>query len=590
MNRLQYLLARVTILALLVSAVWLGSKPLIRQSVVQYIEQSTGGRVEVGTVEADFSRGQLYLKELAIADPTRPQRNLLQASEVHATLDSGAMWYRRWVIKQAQMSGVILDTPRTISGALDEPSKNLPPQSVAIPARTASAHAIPLATVETQVLVAAPAPVEKLVDQFSQMLFRREGSLPDFAQQAAEIERRWDTQLLKISENFTAQKSALSTAAEIRQVASVNPLRDGERLAEASRVVQASHQRLVQVRQLVVDFQEQARQDIAKFEQQVPPRPPTAVPPRDLSGDVISEVLFSDFGVEQVEEALAWARWFYSAIPDGESQFRPVSQLQPRVFFRGETPQPELVIEQLNFDGTGQFRGQHLEFAGELNHFTNQPQFRTQPMQVEFRAQGNQHFNVAGTFEHIHGRPTARLQVLCPDWSVPPQTLGVADTLQAQMGGSPLHLNLRLQADSEKIDGEIVLSQSAGAVHIEDLHDLGGGADMQNLLNQHLASIREYQIHLSFTGSPEEVRVTVASNLGPQLATALNNAWLRYDELFQSQNWERVRGECQTQAQQLQLRLDQRLETLQNQLDSQASALRTLSAELEQPLQQPIRR
>ena len=141
MSRWTYLIPRIIILILILTAIWLGRDSLIQKLLIREAQNITGAQVEIAQIHSSISNNKLFFKDLKIADPRNPMKNLVQADMAYVQVDPEHLLRRRLVIKQGRTSELIFGAPRTASGALPEvPSNsNIASTNSSTPKRASSA-------------------------------------------------------------------------------------------------------------------------------------------------------------------------------------------------------------------------------------------------------------------------------------------------------------------------------------------------------------------------------------------------------------------------------------------------------------------
>ena len=122
MSLWTYLLPRLVILGLISLAIWASADPLTQMIIISSIENRTGGKVDVAQLRCSIGNQKLYLKEVVLADPDDPRRNLLQADMAYLDFDSNALWRRQLIVTNGQTSRLMFGTPRAPA-----PPKSLDP-------------------------------------------------------------------------------------------------------------------------------------------------------------------------------------------------------------------------------------------------------------------------------------------------------------------------------------------------------------------------------------------------------------------------------------------------------------------------------
>ena len=120
MIRWKYFVPRLVLLGLCAVFLLIAINPVVRWSIVRSGHAVTGARVDVDRIRTNLWESSVKISGFRAADPQRPMRNLFDMNDIRMTIDSRALVRRRIVVKQAEITGLNLDTDRTISGALTE--------------------------------------------------------------------------------------------------------------------------------------------------------------------------------------------------------------------------------------------------------------------------------------------------------------------------------------------------------------------------------------------------------------------------------------------------------------------------------------
>ena len=113
MERLNQLVTRLTIVALIALAMWVGRAWIAKQVLVHHIESYTGAKVDVRQLSLNASESTVFLGEVEIADPTVDRQNLLQFGAASLDVDFDQLADRRVVIEDGRISEIRLGSPRT---------------------------------------------------------------------------------------------------------------------------------------------------------------------------------------------------------------------------------------------------------------------------------------------------------------------------------------------------------------------------------------------------------------------------------------------------------------------------------------------
>ena len=116
MRHWKKLATRLAILVLLSVAIFLGRDALIQMALVDAVESTLGAKADIGHLRSSFKDNKLFLKELAIADPRDPTRNLFQADTAVLEIDRDSLWRRKIRIVDGLSTELFFGSPRLHSG------------------------------------------------------------------------------------------------------------------------------------------------------------------------------------------------------------------------------------------------------------------------------------------------------------------------------------------------------------------------------------------------------------------------------------------------------------------------------------------
>ena len=509
MIRFTYLIPRVVIIGLIALILWVSSDPLVRRVVVNKLENATGAKVEIRHLRTSLTNQKIFLKEVSIADPRSPMKNLLQAEMAYVELDPQSLLRRQVVIEHGQTSQVVFGAPRTESGALkifsnvganDEP--NWKPKQFE--------------------------PIEKIgldwVDQFQPT---DNGTLAienlELVQTTRQQDQFWTSELATQRRNILAMQEKSSQLKTITGD-NENPLRprfvnakvEVQSLATKTQAIKA---RLIELQKIATSnresLQRSHRRDCKKLRQ--------SFQVANFDSDSISRLLLTELQEEQVAEVINWFQWFRSAIPNPETDFSPKQNRGIDVRFPGVKSSPGFLIKSIDLEGEGRFANRHINFAGSAYDLTSEPALHDRPASFELRAQGEQHLIVTCTLDRRGAEPVDRLKLICPDTELPERVLGEANSLLVTIGpASRIQAEIEIQAVGDQLSGNLVFRHSNVALHVDRLHEMVGGANTALQMNQGLAEINRFESKITLSGTPDDYHYEFQSDLGIRFANAVH--------------------------------------------------------------------
>ncbi len=114
------------------------STPILTHNLQKGLEAANGATVDVQSATVDLGAGLLRVKKLAITDSKALDKDLLAADELTATIDTGELLRRRFVIDLLRSDSARAGTGRATPGVII-PAKEVPPPE---PAPTAGSKSI----------------------------------------------------------------------------------------------------------------------------------------------------------------------------------------------------------------------------------------------------------------------------------------------------------------------------------------------------------------------------------------------------------------------------------------------------------------
>ena len=101
---------------------------IIQSSLIRSGQRSVGARVDVGETRVSLLDRRLSLRDIRVANPQSPLRNLVQADRCDFQLEAGSLLHQQTVVRRGAVTGLRFGTPRDSSGALDgaEPESDSP--------------------------------------------------------------------------------------------------------------------------------------------------------------------------------------------------------------------------------------------------------------------------------------------------------------------------------------------------------------------------------------------------------------------------------------------------------------------------------
>ncbi|TWT90770.1 hypothetical protein Mal64_11670 [Pseudobythopirellula maris] len=549
--RLGYIVPRLVLLF----AVLCLSEPLaawlVRSAVVRGGEGAIGAKVEIGESRASLFRTSVVLRDLAVADPREPMRNLLEADEVSIDFDADSLLRRKAIAEHASAVGLRFGGVRTESGALDESTEAEAPSWLAEGARRAAAEQADqwLDHLESKI-------TGDLAGQFVSV------------QLAEELAQRWPERYQSLSSEAAALSDEIKQLRDDVLEARRNPLRHAEYLASVPQRVSEITKRLgeltAEAKQLPTELKSD-RQQVAAARRHDEETIRRSLSVDQLDSQSLTTYLLGERVTGPVGDLVDWLRWARRMAPaGGEPAIETPRDRGVDVLFAGVKQRPDLLIRELELAGVARVAGQPLEVTGVVNDFTTQPRLHGVPMSIVLKGSGATPVELHATVDRTGPTPRDELFVDCQGLATPRVTLGAGDRLRIEASPSATVLSVSLTLEGERLSGEVQMIQNNLRLtpHVDLGESLVSSEQVETALAEGLAGSPSVVTRVSLAGTLDQPQLAVWSTLGASVAESLQRSL----ERVIGQQAERVLAQSRGE-------LDDRMATLERRLGEASSSL-----------------
>lgn len=531
--RWSYVGPRLVLVGLLWAFFALAFDPLLRHGLLSAGRTAAGATVEMGRLTTGFFPPSLVLRDVQVADHSRPDTNLVQFDTLRLQLAGDPLLRGAVVIHQGEVTGLRWDTPRAVAGRRESrPSLG------------------PLHT---------PAAARGLVDALRSALDApADAGMGQLRQRMHELQDQWDPRQLEtvrtaetLRAQWTERFEQLDTRTKALQ-AQIDTLDDrakgvkgnlAEKLEGYSQLA-ADVQRLLseseQVRTAIKTLIPQAQQDIQtldaargrdmqRVQQQV--RQLTS-----LDADALSRELLGNEILARVAQAAAWLRWTgeKTALLRGGDEIEPIRGRGMDVVFPRRRPLPGFLVESLTLSGEARIDDHLIPFRGTLRDATTNPVLHGRPTTLQLAGQFEEtHIDVTAVDDRTGTVPVRSVSV---SWDRPQPLrvrLGRPEDLAVVLAAAQSHGRADLRLTGNELAGELTLHQEGVTV---DLCTDGERSELlDRMVQAAVKDIRHVELTVQLSGSTDAPQWTLRSNLGPQLAAGL--------QTFAAQELDRHRAE-----------------------------------------------
>jgi uncharacterized protein (TIGR03545 family) len=506
MIRWKYLVPRLSVVAVILLFLALGLDPLTRLGIEQLGTRAIGARVELG--EADLVAGKLdvVLRQLAVTNPADPMANLVEIREARWDIDARELLHGRWNVREGVLEGVRFSTPRSESGAIDDPLE--PPSET-------DGEAVCL----DRVLAWLKAGGERLQSDLEQELHS--------PRLCRELRQRWPEEYRAIE----ARCDGLRRRVERLRAAS-GELREGRmptdaavyaRLAEDLQAVRGELEEIPAEVQRLADQLDEDRRAIDEARKHDVAYARDQLRMEELDREGLTRYLLGQEQARRLEQVVAWVEWTRKCLPVKRNAGRPDRSLGRTFHFAASQRSADWVFEHLAIDGEMRSGDATVPFVGAIDGLTTQQAAYGEPLQVSLHTRGESPVTVEAVFDRRQGVPVDQIVVRCPCWRVPARQLGNPDRLGVEIASGTADVDVQLRLVGDELSGYLAVSQPAAAIQAR-LAEGPSSERLQLRLNQALAGVQGMDVRLELAGTLRSPRCGLQSSLGRDLTAGLNRA------------------------------------------------------------------
>ncbi len=530
MERLNQLVTRLLIVALIVVAAWIGRAHLGKQALVYHLQSYVGAQVDAKHLSLNNNEATVFLSQVEVANPLVEMENLLQFEAASLKLDFDSLKDRRVVIKEGRLSQIKFSAPRTKSGQIKRgifdaayrPEKENTTRSApvaGVPQVDESLRNYPLA--------------QRWRDSLIVDVNQSSGPVADSFETGSLVNQKsqqWAARFKEPFERISRVEADLSMVEEVLsgRVDRLNPLRGEDKLKDAFAALDSSLESLSHVGTLIPRFETQSQKDIYELSQ-VQMRDQqsltTSLSVQKFDSNLLNQMLVGELERKLVADGLGWFQQFRNSIPNPATDFRPMKR--GRDLYFGVEQKPKVEIEKLQIDGAAEFANAHFNFAGTLENVSDAPHLGEHPVKFQLRAQGDPQVIVSGVLDRTKGNMIDEIQFTGIGIPQPAYLLGEDESILISMTDqSRLHVEATLHAGAKgELGGTMKFRFDDVVLHADDVHQSAGGLETAARLNESVSGINSFQITTTVGGTLANPTTRMASDLGPQVARALESVF-----------------------------------------------------------------
>lgn len=485
---------------------------LIEYKFVDATQESVGARVDVQETQVSLLTGRLSLRDVQIANPQSPLRNLVTAERCEMELEPGSLLYKRAVIRQGAVTGLRFGTERETSGYL---------------ADFAGQDATALdGWLDPESSKAAQEWLDRLHERFDRNLVEQLESI----RLTEELLARWPAESATLAKRVAALRER-TTELDAKVVkARENPLRNVEFLESLPAEVTTIRAELTAISRELGKLPNLADTDrraivAARIHDE-------KLLKDELHFDSIDTNVLSAYLLQQqmhgpLGDLVGWLRWARRVIPGEQNVVKKGHKRRGHdVLFPGCARSPDLLVRTLQLQGTARLGGQPLEIVGTLDNLSDKPARHNQPIRLRLTSHGSLPMELQAIVDRTGAVPRDQLLVDCGGLVLPKLQLGNSKKLRLSLSPTVATLNISITLVGDKLSGDVQLVQKQVKI-TPTVGDELARLHLDQELAKTLGDVNSLATRFSLSGTLDAPQCKVWSNLGPAVSEAMDRALAR---------------------------------------------------------------
>lgn len=241
-----------------------------------------------------------------------------------------------------------------------------------------------------------------------------------------------------------------------------------------------------------------------------------------IDQNLLNTYLLREQVAQPLDEMATWLRCIRQNVST-DSTRQSEHKRGENVLFAGMRPTPDFLIRALEVQGEAQFMGRPVGFCGLVSNLTTTPAIHSEPIRVRLAATGSMPLELRASINRTGGQVCDELFVDCRDMPLVEQCLGRTEQLQLKLAPSVGTISVRMRIDGDKLSGDIQLMQKQVRM-TPTLAGKLGELPIAAPLTESLGQVNSLATRISLRGTIDKPECTLWSNLGSEVAKAMDRA------------------------------------------------------------------
>ena len=244
----------------------------------------------------------------------------------------------------------------------------------------------------------------------------------------------------------------------------------------------------------------------------------------EMNAENIGKLIFGGKLVDRITQYLGYIGTARS-YAEKYSAANPKKQNPPRykgqdIYFAGQNIDPDFWIKKISLSGKS---GQNLNIAGDLSNLVSNQKLIGKPTEINIKSLDNKatSFSLTGLFNYIDPEPGEKIQLSYAGFSLADTKLSDSGFLPNKINSGFGSVSAKISLLGETIDGEVNFSGSN--LKFENLKKSQSGNSLEGIVHSIIAGINDVDFKARITGSQDNIKFSLNSNLDKIFASRLKN-------------------------------------------------------------------
>lgn len=509
--RWSYLIPRGVLLLIFWGFFAFAFDPLLHRAAVTVGQEAVGARIEMQELTTSFFPPIVETRNVRVANRFSPGKNLIEFEELHFELEGDPLLRRNFVVKQGRITGLKWSTERgdagSVEGSIFDGLQGI----------------LQVDGLGDQAAELGEAGLQALIEQAGLGMDPRQ---LETVRVADELERQWTGRFEDYEQRVKLlEEQAKGIERSVRNVEG-NTLEKLDAYRGAAVAVDQLLAEAARIRSELSLLPQTARSDFERLDDaRVRDQGMIGEKLRVLSLDpeAISEALLGRELTERLQQNIAWMRVIQQQVQFAIDPPEPERMRGDDIQFPTGHELPRFLVRSLTLSGAADINGQMLPFEGTVSGLSSDAKLYGQPVLVHAALQAEGTIELDAMFDQTQDLP---VQQFAMTYNLPRQLTtelgdpgGIALVVKAQ----GLATRAFLEIKGERLKGELTLSHNPVTLHVSADADLN--SDLRRMLDTALQDVGRLDAAVSVAGTVDEPKLSLRSNLGPQMAEGVNRTF-----------------------------------------------------------------